>query len=126
VTVEPKEDLRAAARRIVETGVKRLPVVDADGRLVGIVSRTDLLRVLHRSDDDIRGDLERMLSDPLWAPDGLDVQITVASGVVTLTGTTRFPLDLPVVTSLTWRVAGVVDVHNEATGRDSDPRVVPA
>jgi osmotically-inducible protein OsmY len=82
--------------------------------------------VLHRSDDDIRGDLERMLSDPLWAPDGLDVQITVASGVVTLTGTTRFPLDLPVVTSLTWRVAGVVDVRNEAAGREPDPRVVPA
>ena len=126
VTVEPKEDLRAAARRIVETGVKRLPVVDADGRLVGIVSRTDLLRVLHRSDDDIRGDLERMLSDPLWAPDGLDLQITVADGVVTLAGTTRFPLDLPVVTSMAWRVPGVVEVCNEATGREPDPRVVPA
>jgi CBS domain-containing protein len=52
VTADPDEDIRTAARRMLERGVKRLPVVD-NGRLVGIVSRYDVLRLFHRSKDDV-------------------------------------------------------------------------
>lgn len=121
---QPGDDVRAAARRLLEHHVKRLPVVD-DGRLVGIVSRTDLLRVLHRSDDDLAGDVAEMLADPLRAPEDHEIEASVADGVVTLRGTVRFPIDLPVLSALVWQLPGVVDVQNEATGREPDPRIGP-
>lgn len=123
-TAEPTEDLRVAARRLVEHGRKRLPVVDG-GQLVGIVSRSDILRVLHRGDDDLVRDIDRLLADPMRAPEEHAVEATVSDGVVRLTGTVKFPLDLPVVTGMVWRIPGVVDVRNEATGREPDPRPEP-
>lgn len=123
-TARPGDDLRAAARRLVENRLKRLPVVD-DGKLVGIVSRTDLLRVLHRSDDDLARDVAQMLADPLRAPEEHTVEATVVDGVVTLRGTVHFPMDLPVLNAMVWRLPGVVDVCNEAISREPDPRIAP-
>jgi CBS domain-containing protein len=44
-TIDPEAPLARAARLLHERRVKRLPVVDANGKLVGIVSRADLLKV---------------------------------------------------------------------------------
>jgi CBS domain-containing protein len=122
VTARPGDDVRATARRLLERRLKRLPVVD-EGRLVGIVSRTDLLRVLHRNDDDLARDVEAMLADPLRMPEHHEVEATVTDGVVTLRGSVRHPMDLPVVTAMVWQLPGVVDVRNEAASREPDPRV---
>jgi CBS-domain-containing membrane protein len=121
-TANPNEDLRVAARRLVEHRLKRLPVVD-DGRLVGIVSRTDLLRVMHRRDEDLARDVAELLADPRRAPEAHAVEADVVDGVVRLRGTVRFPLDVPVLTGMVWTLPGVVDVRNEATGREPDPRL---
>lgn len=121
-TARPGEDLRTVARRMVEHRLKRLPVVDGD-RLVGIVSRTDVLCLLHRSDDDLARDVAARLADPLWAPEAHTIEADVADGVVTLRGTVRVPMDLPFLTAIVWRLPGVVDVRNEATAREPDPRV---
>lgn len=123
-TARPDQDVSAAARLMVEHQVKRLPVLD-DGQLVGIVSRTDLVRLLHRGDDDLAHDVGALLADPLRAPENHDVRATVADGIVTLTGTLRFPMDVPVLTWMVWRLPGVVDVRNEVTGREPDPRLGP-
>lgn len=123
-TARPSEDIRSAARRLVEHHLKRLPVVD-DGTLVGIVSRTDLLRMLHRSDEDLAHDVANMLADPLRAPERHAIEALVAEGIVTLRGTVLFPMDLPVLDAMVWQIPGVVDVRNEATGREPDPRLVP-
>ena len=120
--VRPGDDLRATARRLVERRLKRLPVIE-DGRLVGIVSRTDLLRVLHRSNEDLARDVAEMLTDPMRAPGGHEVEATVADGIVKLRGTVRFPADLPVLSSMVWQRPGVVDVRNEAIAREPVPRV---
>lgn len=53
VTVAPTATITEAARQMHTAGVKRLPVVDEAGRLVGIVSRADLLKVFIRSDEAI-------------------------------------------------------------------------
>ncbi len=121
-TAHPGEELRAATRRMVEHHVKRLPVVE-DGRLVGILSRSDVLRVLHRSDDDLALDVAQMLADLLRAPEAHAVEATVADGIVTLRGTVRFPVDLPVLTAMVWQLPGIVDVCNKATARHPDPRI---
>jgi CBS domain-containing protein len=85
-TVRPDDQLRLAAARMVTMGVKRLPVVGDDGRLVGIVTRTDVLRLFYRSDDEVALGVQRLLDDPLLVPEEHDVTASVHDGVVTLTG----------------------------------------
>jgi CBS domain-containing protein len=86
VTIGPGGSLADAARLMHDRHVKRLPVVDQAGRLVGIVSRVDLLSVFDRPDSQIRAAvLEDIIAgDFALDPDAFDVQ--VASGIVTITG----------------------------------------
>jgi CBS domain-containing protein len=114
VVVEPGEDVRTAARKMLDLGVKRLPVVE-NGRVVGIVSRQDLLRVFHRSDADIAAEIEVKLANPLYAPEDHSVTALVTDGVVTLTGRVTFAGEIPVVVGLASHVAGVVHVDSRVT-----------
>lgn len=123
LTVRPGETIEAAARRMVEGGVKRLPVVEGD-RLVGIVARTDLLRAMHRADDDIAADVRLLLADPLRAPDHHEVSATVRDGVVTLSGAVEFPHDVSLLAAMVWHLPGVVDVSSHVISRFPEPRPV--
>lgn len=114
VTAKPGEDIRVAARRMLERGVKRLPVVE-DGRLVGIVSRYDLLRLFHRQDSAIAAEIEAKLADPLYAPEDHDVKVSIEDGVVTLEGQVRLEGEDAVVRGLAERVPGVVHVIDRVT-----------
>jgi hypothetical protein len=127
-TARPTESVRTAARRMVETGVKRLPVVDGhrdEDRVVGIISRTDVLVSMHRSDSELQAAIAATLRDPARVPETAVVDVSVADGVVTLRGTVRFPIDVPVISWLAWRFPGVVDVCNEVTAREPDPQPPP-
>jgi CBS domain-containing protein len=119
VTVTPREDVRAAARRMLDLGVKRFPVVDG-GRLVGIISRHDLLRIFHRPDSEIAAELEIKLADPLYAPEHHSVTAAVEDGVVTLIGSVRSPGEVAVVVGLASNVGGVVHVENRITSDEFD------
>ena len=57
VMISPDASVAEAAKLMYERGVKRLPVVDSDGQLAGIVSRIDLLSVFTRPDGQIRDDV---------------------------------------------------------------------
>jgi CBS domain-containing protein len=85
VTATPDDTVEHAARLMYTRKIKRLPVVDAAGRLVGIVSRTDVLAVFDRTDDEIRVEIVRQVipecSEPSW------YSVVVTHGVVTLEGT---------------------------------------
>jgi CBS domain-containing protein len=109
VTAGPREDIAVAARRMLHWGVKRLPVVE-DGRVVGIVSRPDLLRLFHRSDADLAAEIEAKLASPLYAPEDHEVTFSVEDGVVTLDGRVTFDGEVPVVVGLARAVPGVVKV----------------
>ena len=86
VTVTPDDTVEHAARLMYTLQVRRLPVVDAGGHLVGIVSRSDLLAVFDRPDTEILAEivdgviLHEFLIDPAM------FRVTVADGVVTLQG----------------------------------------
>ena len=86
VTVSAEDTIEEAARIMYRRKVTRLPVVDAQGHLAGIVSRADVLAVFDRSDEDIRHEITGnvILDEFLVDPDTLAV--TVRDGVVTLTG----------------------------------------
>lgn len=85
-TTGPNRTVAEAARIMVDRGVERLPVVDDDGRPMGIVTRGDLLRVFRRPDEQIRAEvLDEVLVRHLWlAPHTVDV--AVRDGGVTLVG----------------------------------------
>ncbi len=85
VTVAPEDTVEHAARLMYTRKVKRLPVIDANGHLVGIISRADVLSVFDRTDEEIRTEIGELLRDEfLVDPHAFDV--TVKDGVVTLTG----------------------------------------
>jgi CBS domain-containing protein len=86
VTITPEEPAEQAARLMYVRRVKRLPVVDAGGHLVGIISRADVLAAYNRPDAEIRGEItgEVILNGFLVDPAGLNV--TVQDGIVTLEG----------------------------------------
>jgi len=86
VTVRPEDPVEQAARLLYTLGVKRLPVINTGGRLVGIVSRTDVLAVFDRPDEEIRNEItdEVILRGSLEDP--RQFAVTVRAGVVTLAG----------------------------------------
>ncbi|MGW4161027.1 CBS domain-containing protein [Streptomyces sp. NPDC004788] len=111
VTAHPGWNLVETARTMHRRGVKRLPVIDETGRLVGIISRSDLLRPFLRSDTAIRDEIEHdVLAGTLrFAPD--TIRVSVDDGVVTLTGRVEERADVPVIVRLCRSVDGVVTVH---------------
>jgi CBS-domain-containing membrane protein len=86
VTVRPDDAVEQAARLMYHLQVKRLPVVDAAGHLVGIVSRADLLAVFDRPDEEIRAEIVNDIILREFLIDPAVFMVTVADGVVTIKG----------------------------------------
>jgi CBS domain-containing protein len=124
LTAAPSEDLEPVARRMVEHRIGRLPVLE-DGRLVGIVSRRDLLRPFHRTDDEIAADVEKALGDRVTFEYGHHVTFSINEGIVTLTGTVTFPHEIETLRWMVGGVPGVVEIHNEVTAEQPEPRIEP-
>ena len=87
VTALPDDPLAQAARLMHFLKIKRLPVVNSGGQLVGIVSRSDLLAVFDRPDEDIRGEIVDTILLHEFLIDPRQFRVTVEAGVVTLEGT---------------------------------------
>lgn len=112
-----------AARAMDKHKVKRLPVIDEAGRLVGLVSRADLLLVFLRHDAAIR---EEITDDVFGETFGLapsEVHVAVQDGVVTLSGRLERKSLIPIAERLCRSVDGVVSVHQtlDYTLNDIDP-----
>jgi CBS-domain-containing membrane protein len=116
-----------AARLLHRHQIKRLPVVDPAGPLLGIVSRADLLKVFLRSDDQIAREVrQEVLLRALWVnPD--TVVVEVRDGVVTLIGQLERRSLIPMAVSLVRGLDGVVDVVDRLTFEvDDRPIMVPS
>ena len=122
ISCRPDEPVSAVARRMLQGDVRTLPVTDGQGRLVGVVSRHDLLHLYDRPDTEIRDRIREMLDDPLWAPEDHHVDYSVRDGVVVLTGTVVRPSDREVVASIVRQVPGVLEVVNHLSATGSEPR----
>nr|WP_190217309.1 CBS domain-containing protein [Streptomyces griseosporeus] len=113
ITIAPGATLAQAARVMARARVKRLPVVDDTGRLLGIVSRADLLKVFLRDDEDIAEQVRREVTAYLFPGSAPDVRVHVQDGVVRLGGRIRDRSLVPVAARLVRAVEGVVDVRFE-------------
>ena len=112
VTVTENATVAGAARLMTQHDVKRLPVVDDDGRLVGIVSRKDVLTVFLRKDSDIRDDIvERVFEHGIGiAVNPTTVAVDVHDGTATITGQLALKSQIGLVEDMTRHIDGVVDV----------------
>lgn len=116
VTVHADATLAQAARTMAVHRIKRLPVVDAEGRLEGVVSRSDLLKVFLRADAELAEEVRREIVGPLFLSHDQDVAVEVTDGVVTLSGDIRDCSLVPVAARLVRGVEGVVDVDMRLRG----------
>ncbi len=111
VTVRAGSAVSEAARTMVSLGVNRLPVVE-DGRLVGIVTRADLVRLFTRSDEEIARDIRQDVVKRLWiAPERIEVE--VEQGEVVLRGEAETEVEAELLLKRIPLVAGVVGVRSE-------------
>ena len=124
VTVDPQATVTEAARRMQAAGMKRLPVVAGSGRLVGIVSRADLLRPLTRPDEQVRWAIEELLGHELLV-DPARVEVEVRD-VVSLTGRVERRSLIPIVVRLAGATEGVVRVQDWLTFDLDDTRLQPS
>jgi CBS domain-containing protein len=109
-----------AARLMVREGVKRLPVVDEEGKLAGIVTRADLLKVFLRPDPAIGWEVEHdVVRERLGFAPG-SVGIEVRDGVVSLRGEVERRSQVPALIRHVQAVEGVVEVDAQLTWRIDD------
>jgi CBS-domain-containing membrane protein len=125
VSIGPDASVRDAARVMHRERVKRLPVIDAAGVVIGIVSRRDLLKVFLRSDDEIVSEIrDEVLRRSLWMdPNQLDVM--ARGGVVFLRGEVERASLVPILVGIVRAVDGVVDVVSDLTSAFDDRHLHP-
>ena len=101
--------------------MKRLPVVDINGGLIGIITRADLVRAFVRSDEEIEREIrEEILGRTLWSgPAAVDVVVT--GGDVQLTGELATEGDLELLQRLVAQVPGVVEVRTTVSHHSEEP-----
>jgi predicted transcriptional regulator len=125
ITIEPNRPISEAARIMNEHQINRLPVVDA-GRLVGIITRADLVRAYVRSDDELADTIrEDVIRRMLWL-DPASFAVNVDRGIASISGHVDRRSTAKMVEEATAAVPGIVDVEASIAWSLDDNRIGPA
>ncbi len=115
VTIGPNRPVGEAAARMLDEGINRLPVVDDEGKLIGIVTRADLVRAFTRSDSELEAEIRtELISRTFWL-DPSELEIKVRGGEVSITGEVDTKSDAELLPELIEQVPGVVSVDANLT-----------
>jgi CBS domain-containing protein len=118
ITIRPTRSVSEAAHVMLERKVNRLPVVDEAGRLLGIVTRADLVRAFVRPDLEVEREIrEDVLRRTMWI-EPETVQVHVERGEVQLRGEVETKADAEMIPTYVARVPGVVSVLSKLSWRD--------
>jgi CBS domain-containing protein len=117
ITIGPEASVAEAARLMYDRRVKRLPVVNPAGKLLGIVSRVDILAVFDRPDADIRDEIMHQVLPSLLA-ESKGVRVAVRDGIVTISGELPADRQRDALVAATRHVQGVVAVRDRLYGLD--------
>ncbi len=120
VTVGPDAPLAEAAKVMVFQDVKRLPVVDDEERMLGIISRLDVVAAFTRPDEVIEDEIREDLVRRVLFVDPDDIEVTVTDGVVRFAGEIGTRNESRLIEELARRLDGVIRVENELTWRLDD------
>ncbi len=122
VTIGPNEPVTHAARLMFNRRVKRLPVINHDGRLVGIVTRSDVLSVYSRPDADIHREITQDLILETYLCDPAKFTVVVKDGIVTIAGTPETDSVGHDIVTEARHVEGVVAVRDRLSYPPTAPR----
>ena len=122
VSVRPGTSVAAAARALLHHRLKRLLVVDDDGRLIGIASRRDLLRLFLRSDEAIRIEIHEGVIGRELCLDPLRFSVKVRDGNVALSGQVDQRAQIPLILERVATVEGIVSLDARITATDDGDR----
>lgn len=125
ITARADQAVEEAARIALERDVRQLPVVDADGRLEGMVSRVGLLRPFLRRDSDIAADIAQQVVIDTFCLDPATVDVSVVDGVATVSGFLESPLMREPFLSAVRAVEGVVAVRSRLNCGRGEERLAP-
>jgi CBS domain-containing protein len=122
ITVSLTAGLTVAARMMQVRNVRRLIVVDERGRIAGVVSRSDLLQVFLRTDEELRDEIIGRLIPALMLSADQPIGVDVRYNVVTLTGEVDRKSDADILARMTRELDGVVEVVSQLTYRWDDSK----
>lgn len=123
LTVSPDTGLSEAARIMANRRIKRLPVVDDDGNLIGILSRADVVNAFTKPDEVIEDEIREDIVRRLLFLDPKAVEVKVKDGVVTLGGELENRTEAHLLEELTRRLDGVIRVVSNLTFQVDDQRI---
>jgi CBS domain-containing protein len=126
IVVERNTTIAEAARLMTDSKVKRMPVVDPEGRLEGIVSRGDILVAFARDDEVIADAVERSVIRRILMLESRDVSVHVADGVVMLSGQVPNRSDANLLEELVCRIEGVIRCDSDLVWSFDDIAAGPA
>jgi CBS domain-containing protein len=126
VTVPTGTRLSAAARLMIRLALKRLPVVDDQGRLAGIVTRADLLKAFLRPDPSIAWEIRHDILQDRFGEPGAGITVEVRDGTVTLTGGLERRSQVVALVRAVQAVEGVAAVNSQLTWEVDDVAVMAA
>jgi len=122
IQIPPTTSIWKAASIMERRGVKRLPVVDEEGFLMGVISRADVVKAMARDDDQIREDVVQAVQ--LLGADAIgDLEVDVTDGIATLTGRTDRKTTLELAIKLVSRTPGVIDVVDRLSFELDDTKI---
>ena len=115
ITIRPERQIAEAAALMLDRCVNRLPVVDHHGKLLGIVTRADLVRAFVRDDEAIEQEIrEDVILRTLWnTPERF--RIEVVGGEVTIEGEVHDAESYELLARFIERVPGVVSIRSRVT-----------
>ena len=120
VTTGPETEVYDAAKMMTFQDIKRLPVVDDDARLLGIISRADIVSVFTRPDDVIEDEIREDLIRRVLFIDPDELNVTVTNGVVTFIGEIGTRNEARLLAELASRLDGVLHVESKLAWRLDD------
>ncbi len=115
ITIGPDRPVGEAAAKMLDEAVNRLPVVDDEGDLLGIVTRADLVRAFTRSDSEIEMEIRKELISRTFWLQPTDLEVEVREGEVTVAGEVDTKSDAELLPELIAQVPGVVSVESKLT-----------
>jgi len=120
ITIESKQTIERAARAMVNKGVRRLPVVDTNGHLVGIVTQADLVRAFVRSDEELASEIREDVFERRLMLDPASLDVDVLDGEVELAGQVETRADARLIPGFVEQVPGVVRVRSKLSWREDE------
>jgi CBS domain-containing protein len=120
VTVPLGTAVAAAARLMIRLGIKRLPVVDDQGKLAGIATRGDLLKAFLRPDPAVAWEIRHSVLDDRFGEQAAGVEVVVHDGMVALSGRLQRRSQVNAVVRAVQAVEGVAGVNAQLTWEIDD------